>query len=1116
MNNKLKRVVSLLLVTFMFLGLIPTNTRAAVELPQWDQESANVENVVWKLPPTTKIIPSGMAGPDPLVNMGLSFLGHFTDENGRTVLKGKYTHHQSVTTAVWKHIAFRFDDELYNQVDFENSYIMSKDKPKTYKFTYGPFIGKNEMIVPFESQESGYQRRDFYLVLKDGVTWDDVMKNGGHIVQTRIYNEEGTKVWSKHSNTYKDPDAQVNYNTYTQSFAINNLIENRDELVYGRVSSATNYIYTAASRSVFLPQEGKLRTIYQYTKGFMYSNKASEYKAFRQGFSNDFKKYLKPDSAGVVAKIYIKNHAFQSYGTKTLPIKMENLNISSNGANFVVADSAFVVPNNEYKVVRIPAKEAEDYIFSEDKTGNPVVTIVEYNIDAEKVRAELFKDNSTATSFSFDSAFLEDSKSVNYFEYTTNSEFNIPKGSKVDVKYSSKSGEYDYSANVMFGDNKALDLVYYESTSDYKPSTGTSYTIDKGFKIPSGTDIKILNLEDNLSNLAELNIVITDPSGKVLLDERAPKQTEKFYKAEILQRSDLLSAGILNKTARPLIHEIFTDSQKIDGLNKFANTWVNGTYVDKTTQKVLAYDNKNFVPDGTPADEQYAMPTEKDPDSGKLSGIIKTETQSEKTFNGYPFEFAKIKYGNLVKDMPIKFTAQRTSSVKSEEVVEQVQAWVDFNLNGGNINGDTNIIEKIAPLNKEYSHDLETGAANENYAASGFTGDNLKLVEGVLSDHNGHPLQGKELAKREFPGLESDEALKTEAPVNGTKKFLGWSTKKLTTDEEVMDFADAEILTDVANWADVDDGTSVYKFTETSPIDKERTVYAVYGDPSRLAENMEQSYDETADKQGITGNVTEVTSDKPVADGTVVKLVDKDGNPIKGADGQEITTPVDAEGNFAFPVDGLKHDQEVYFQVEEPNKFPSEVTGPVKLDLQAPTIDETNGFNIVQDPYGYQIKANGQAEDESGILRLFVDDKDKGYYNAQAAETTANLTDSIITVGNKEKTFTLTAIDKFGNKAIVDKSVKAKLTPITIKLERVIQDDDSLIVFTDPGVKLKIQIFSSSKELLLEFDHTQQKDVDEIKVLKDGSPFTLEKGQKIKITGVKEGRAKSTLNSRVR
>lgn len=290
----------------------------------------------------------------------------------------------------------------------------------------------------------------------------------------------------------------------------------------------------------------------------------------------------------------------------------------------------------------------------------------------------------------------------------------------------------------------------------------------------------------------------------------------------------------------------------------------------------------------------------------------------------------------LEKDTPLAFTIEDYSVNAIEKlppIIEQVQAKVKFDLNGGFLGNNPKAdkakdpIIKIAPLNEKYKYVIDkdkfpTTTLNPDYKANAFVGDHRRMVyplkeiddngnkklvpdtsaQKVMASHTDQPLgeetyesafnryndqlkralaeanalpsgvgtpntirnaaikeaqqdidsfkkyverfytsKGIDITKsqlwfREFPGKESQPTLKTADPKNEDqgKVFLGWATRKLTK-EESDNFASMEVLDDVKKWEDVDAkpaaGKTIkaYKFTENSPIDKERTVYAVWG-----------------------------------------------------------------------------------------------------------------------------------------------------------------------------------------------------------------------------------------------------------------------------------------------
>lgn len=897
-KNFVTRTLAWVLAAVMVIAMVPVGVFAAVDLPDWDNNSTKQEEVDWNLPSGAKVIDGKMVGGDPLTNVGVTFIGHFIDENGRTVLAGRYSHYQTITTAVWKHIAFRFDDDLYEKIDFDKSYILSKDGVTQQKFTTATFIGKKERVVPFETQGKGSQERNFYLVLKGdrndngvekkAVTWDDVIADGGHTVQTRIYDNTGGRVWSKSSTAYKDPDVRQNYSTYTQSFAINDLVGKNNNFVNSSErEDKVSLVTSVGGRTVFLPEQGILRVIYQYTKEHFYSDTPGEYKAFRQAFSNDFVNYLKPDDNDIVAKMYIKDHAFNDYGGKIrTPIKMENLNRTADTASFIIADSKFNVPDElGLKTVLVPAGEAKNSVFSELEAKNPVVTIVDYNIDTEKITEELFEKGSTATTFSFHSFYLDDSKPITYFDGTVSRELKVPTGSTVEVNFGQGIKGSNSMPNVMFGENKALDLIYSSSNGEIlRKNTGIKYTIEKGFVLDAGTKISVVNFNNSLDSLGKVVLSIKDKSGNLILTQTLNKNPVQIQKPKILQKSELLTKGILNRTNPPIVDEIFTEDSKISGLIEETNAMVHAKYSDNSEQKIFAYEEYDTAPDGLTKAEEY-----------KTSGVT-TKNVSGKEYSGYVYEINDIsKKGTLLKDMPIAFRVRTVSSVKSEPVIEQVQAKVTFKP-GGPL-GDDVSYEKIAPLNNDYlyNYDDETNtfAKNDSYKPSGFgeLDDDGKVVDGTLDNikvdtnkvvevdgenminyinHDGKTYdkndanQKQALIKRQWPKIKGEDGSKF---ING-KVLLGWTTVKLEDDQDGTAvekynklLEENKVVTDLNQWKDAK--KNAYVYNSKSPIEEAITVYGVWGEP---AIRLHSNFDKDESVAGMQEDVDTQVLEKVVLD----------------------------------------------------------------------------------------------------------------------------------------------------------------------------------------------------------------------------------------------------------
>ena len=455
---------------------------------------------------------------------------------------------------------------------------------------------------------------------------------------------------------------------------------------------------------------------------------------------------------------------------------------------------------------------------------------------------------------------------------------------------------------------------------------------------------------------------------------------------------------------------------------------------------------------------------------------------------------------DLVKDSVIGITNTdvQKAAVESEKVEEKVQAKVTFDLNGGKLpttiksfegfkaNDATNLpgtefayklarasetapVVRIAPMN-------EKKATDADYTPNGFK------VEKYI-DHNGDQLKGDALELRKI----------VENPSKDGQQFYGWTTKKVSSVDEYNK------LEELTTADQAKDTTNAYKFTENSPILTGTTVYAFYGAAKSVEANPVQKYDEATDKQYIEGILPE---GKTLPDNATVELVQKnsDGTYTK----VEVPVVLDnGKPKFDVSNNNIKDGGEYYIAVTEDGKPTTYSTNPVKIDKAGPSFgDADNALAIEQDAYGYQVKISAKATDNSGILRVYAEeDKDNGYYKAEASEKEASITDSIQKQGGVEKTFKVTAVDKFGNKTVVSKKVQPVVEDLDLTVVNPRSGKDFVIVTTTPGATVTVEVVGQGVNI----EHTQEKSSDKVKLEKEGSPFKLSRRQRVKVTAKKDG-----------
>lgn len=372
----------------------------------------------------------------------------------------------------------------------------------------------------------------------------------------------------------------------------------------------------------------------------------------------------------------------------------------------------------------------------------------------------------------------------------------------------------------------------------------------------------------------------------------------------------------------PIVDEIFTDSKEFTGIMRSEGGVRSELYIPEEA-KSTHYLGKSFInteenkdgditaylrSDGKEEAQKFAV------NNDGTSAIFEKRTFDKKEYEGLAFNIKKqyfgaesIKYATqnkaveelgLLRDQPIVFTTYSETSLKSEPVIEQVQTKVKFDLNGQTSKENLTVIEKIAPLSNQYRYDYLTGEVNKNYKPSGFEGDYVRYVDenkktkevdgrtyqNIIS-HDGleYDLTNKDqkaaFLKRQMP-------TKNEINVPQGKRILGWTTTKLTdipggktAVEQFNELRDNnKIIKEAKDWAKVDDKTNpeTYIFDSKSPIDKERTVYAVYGEGINIvlhSNNTADPKDETTITIPVT--ISDIDSTNKIIDQVTSATISK-------------------------------------------------------------------------------------------------------------------------------------------------------------------------------------------------------------------------------------------------
>lgn len=938
MDNKQirKRYLSLFLALVMLIGTLPVNIfaetfttnvngNAVVGTTDWSiDEKKEAEMSYWKLANINDlvIVANGEGIKTPSVN----YIGTYINAEGRTVIRASFRMFQNLSSGVWHKALFKFDKDLYELIDFNNTrtgmYKGAIDGGFHDNAVYNQIVAfadcvssysgavhvKEQSLTKNGNKVGGSSRLEIPidLVLKEGKTVKDI--KGQPHVQMRITNDDYTQVFcvagTEKSATQKNLIAP--YNSYTFMTYIPSANNNAD---VGTVSdyNVDKQFYSANSYAKYNEAGGYLDVFHKQSKLGSGDKIGGESFAFRQVFNEKFAGVLKPqDGSGTVAEVFTANQQGEMWKTsKPIKITKSHLNTSDNsdlnpGFYGIQVASSFkngtITNTGKFaglKTVITTENPTESFLNSsttEFNSGLP--TITRYYIDKDKVASQgLTKDDLAA--FDFYSTFILDG-TKKFIEYTatnnTGADIVLPASSKIGLTYANGPTPTpnlnldQYS--LTFGDGP----YKIELRSNFK-HTGRGlnyeYTLIPGMTIKDGEKITFRTMKYN-TKTPPTKVTLTLPStgGAKTIELSPGAGGAEVTTPRRLNYITTYAGGSASQTNLPPdVDEIFTDSTNITGRTKYKLAKMRLYYPDNTDFEFTIDDNplKDVVVNGQTF-KGYTFTTD-----GK-SGIYTNNGVAETTDRAFAMP-------TLKKDMPIDLTNrdELKAAVASDKVTEQVQAKVTFKP-GGPL-GDDVSYDKIAPLNKDYLYTYDEASkkyiSNIAYKANGFgeLDDKGNVVAGTLANikvddanvitvdgekminyinHDGKTYdtsdanQKEALKKRQWPEVKGNDGSKF---ING-KVLIGWTTKKLVDDangtaaQKYFKLVEENKVVD-----ELTDWTNAkneaYVYNSKSPMDEAITVYGVWGEP---AIRLHSNFDKDTAAAGMQEDVDTQVLEKAVID----------------------------------------------------------------------------------------------------------------------------------------------------------------------------------------------------------------------------------------------------------
>ncbi|WP_144019946.1 hypothetical protein [Aedoeadaptatus urinae] len=850
---------------------------------------------------------------EPMKNPMIGYGGYFIRPDGRTVIRLTMRKFDKVGTGVWHVMQMKLEDSFDDMVDWNDT------ETGIYK---GVSAGSNvgwyhddlayKAITPFgdttitdagsvnvkevniaDNRNTGttaaLNEVPINLVLKEGQSVDSFKKEP--LVQIRMLARDKKQVAC-----YADAGSgKGNYSTYTFS-SIVPLKHNYEQNLLReiRASVTPDRAFRAAGSSVLYNKEkGYIEVRHRYNKVAITNNELYGRKlGYRQTVDKRFFEVLKAkDASGTIAHIF----STSNNGLPTSGRLDANGEPTSTGSVAVLKENINFLPGSDLGFIQVAASdfnrdaEAQAGIKTNLTTNQPLDswldgvesllnngqgTTVRYYVDTDKVD-KLLGGNDGLQYFPFYSTIITDNASGQYkytFKLTKDVTLNAGDKIKIDFKTAYGAGLIGNSAKSRNREMRlgirgmGTEMFLGSNFLNVDKGLAYEYTVQNGMAmtLKAGTE---LYLYGNYPDGGEATLHF--------------KNEPTFYKANyvvdknpiVLDWQGTYSAGTVTTTfQKPDVDEIFLGDKNITGRTAYENAEVNirKSKADQKVQTIIAKPGNTSNKD----DSRIDVVVNNVKSKGYEFDTTKPGNQADGTT---PRTFTM---PELKRDMPLLFTNTNVDILAEESkpaVVEQVQAKVNFDLNGVKSKDNKDVIGKIAPLSKEYAVDIETGQANANYKASGFEGDNVKVNENAKTVKVKETIDGKEVERTFQNVLNHDgkvydinnqdaaiakaekEALKLrqmpdkyDINVPQGKKLLGWTTVKLVdkADESIAEQFNAlkdvnKIVKETGDWANAEN--EAYIFDANSPIDKNRTVYAVYGEGINLILHSNNTADPKAE-----------------------------------------------------------------------------------------------------------------------------------------------------------------------------------------------------------------------------------------------------------------------------
>ncbi|EPH12457.1 Rib/alpha-like domain-containing protein, partial [Facklamia hominis] len=748
----------------------------------------------------------------------LNYLGNYTDEKGNDVIRLQIKADTRSYTASWMDnvdLAFKFQKDLFEAVDWDKSYVYSGNKGEQHFNFNNVKASDYQAGISFTQLNKGWLNQLYELpmnlVLKEGVKISDLGKKD-YLIQHRALDTKNKMILTNVPGTQRDVNLnEIEYGQFTKATIVPLNSNIKNDVIPANSNKESNRLSYGSSE--YDSDRKVIKSKHYYRK----SDSLDSYLGnvgFTQSFDARLLDLLVEDEKGNVAYLDVNTiddeKAYKS--TPKVAIRRDQINVKDGVATIYVVGADFQSNLDETgnKVVRATSGGITTGIYSvlfKTATVNYVNTTIEYNVDEELI-SKLFPKEKNVESYAFKSGFIHENKDgFLRSDQEVQEDIVINKGDKLTLDFNERIVGHNLYNNqyvLQIGDTYHLmnDGSAPENASDFETITprnagGTGsarrdmvFDIDMkaGRTLHKGDTVKLWIINDYGQKYESQGWRLYINKGDAKADKDIVKvEGENFHKdynPYYFQHSLNVDGVLVTKYKYvPQVEEIFDkgvatnkDNAKTEDLKGFEG--IKGT-VRKDGNDVRAYYQ---APDG-----KFYTAIIKSADQDKGEKIIldengrKVEAGTREFEEVYKYLIGELKAEGskdalvLKKDMPIYVTTSRKGQFPSDPVIEKVKARVIFDENYDGKEKDKVV---VAPENEQY-------LGNAGYKANGL-------------DYNGKNLM----------------------PENPTREgyvFKGWATTAGATEANfTKDTAITESLKVYAVWVKEEDAKEADKYNPTA------------------------------------------------------------------------------------------------------------------------------------------------------------------------------------------------------------------------------------------------------------------------------------------------------------